>query len=296
MSILNRKKKIVDHRDETVVIGKDLSFATSEAYRLLRTNLLFSLPDEQRCRIVGITSADAGEGKSATAVNLSYMLAEMGKQVLLIECDMRLPTLSKRIGVTASPGLSNLLVGMSFLSDVIQPSGLEENFYVITAGDIPPNPSELLGSELMRNMIEACATSKDFIIIDLPPVNEVADALVMSRLVDGMIMIVRQDYANRHALNSAMRQLQNADAKVLGFVLTGAGTQNKWGGYKYKYKYKSKYGKYGYRRGSYYSHSKYAEAAEENQAANSSESVSPNSAQAEQIAGQDHKDSWGARY
>ena len=260
MSKKDKKAKDALSRLDTP-FGPDLSFAASEAYRLLRTNLMFALPDERKCRIIGITSSLAGEGKSTTALNLAYMLAEADKKVLLIESDMRLPTISRRLGVEPKPGLSNMLAGMSGGSNVIKPSGVEENLTIVPAGDIPPNPSELLGSEQMKAALDVFSEINDFIIMDLPPITEVSDALVASRLVDGMIMVVRQGYSNRRSLAEAMRQLELSGTKILGFVMTGASTQNKFG-YKKSYGY-YKYGKYrkSYRHG-YYSYAKsYADAA-----------------------------------
>ncbi len=237
---MNLLKKRTDalRTNEDLPFGKDLSFAASEAYRLLRTSLLFSMANsERRCRIIGITSANAGEGKSTTALNLAYMLAEAHKKVILIEADMRLPTISKRLGLNPTPGLSNILVGLAG-ENPLQASGIEERLKVISAGDIPPNPSELLGSERMKTLLDALAQNVDFIVIDLPPINEVADALVVSQFVDGIVMVVRQNYAQRSALSSAMRQLDHANAKVLGFVMTVSGTHSKG---KYKGKYKKHY-------------------------------------------------------
>ena len=233
-------------------VGPNLSFAAAEAYKLLRTSLMFSLPgDGEKCRIVGVTSANAGEGKSTTALNLSYMLAEAGQRVVLVEADMRLPSITKRLGINKSPGLSNVLAGLGG-KKVIQHSGLHDGLKVISSGDIPPNPSELLGSENMKTMLDLLAQNADFIILDLPPIGEVSDALVVSRYTDGMLMIVRQNYANKRALSAAMLQLENVNAKVLGFVVTDSDSLSK-GKYKYKKKYKKGYG-YGYD-GYGYSHS-----------------------------------------
>lgn len=203
-------------------MGRDLSFAAAEAYKLLRTNILFALPDEQKCRAVGVTSASGGEGKSTTALNLAYMLAEAGERVLLIEGDMRLPTISRRLGLQSSPGLSNVLAGLNGVRQAMRESGLHKRLQVICSGDIPPNPSELLGAKSAAILLEVLSEDYDFILFDLPPVTEVADALVASKLTDGMIVVVRQDYANRRALADTMRQLSYAGAKVLGFVMTYA--------------------------------------------------------------------------
>lgn len=234
----NNKRQLVE---EQFTIGENLSFGAAETYKLLRTNIQFALPDEQKCRIVGITSSCSGEGKSTTAVNLSYMLAQDGERVLLMEADMRLPALAKRLDLQFAPGLSNVLAGLLKTSDAIQKSGLHKNLDFISAGGFPPNPSELLGAKQMKTLIEALSSSYDFIIMDLPPVTEVVDAVVASKLTDGMVVVVRQNYANRRALAETMQQLKYAEAKVLGFVMTFSGFQTKG-----KYRtYREGYG-YGY--------------------------------------------------
>lgn len=220
------------------MIGDRLSFEASEAYKLLRTNIEFSLPDEKKCRIIGVTSGMRGEGKSTTAINLAYSLAEAGKKVLLLEADMRLPTIAKRIGLASAPGLSNLLAGLCTGSDILQGSGFFPNLYVTTAGDIPPNPSELLGSEQMMVAVKALAQGFDFIIMDLPPVNVVADALVASKLINGMIVVVRKNYSTRQSVSEAIRHLSFLETKILGFVVTRSSEEK----LSYKKKYTSKYG------------------------------------------------------
>lgn len=119
-------------------IGPSLSFAASEAYKLLRTNLSFSFPDQTGCRVIGITSSASGEGKSTTSINLAYTIAQENRRVLLLEADLRLPTMAKYLGVKTAPGLSNLLAGQCGGTDILQRSGLNKNFWVATAGDIPP--------------------------------------------------------------------------------------------------------------------------------------------------------------
>ena len=233
-------KRLLQPNEEAKTFGRGLNFAASEAYRLLRTNVLFALPDERKCRVVGVTSSLSGEGKSTTALNLCYMLAESGKKTLLVETDMRLPTLGKKLGLKQKRGLSNLLVGLCEVHEAVQPSGIQDQLQVISAGDIPPNPSELLGTEQMKALIQHLSGRFEFIILDLPPVNEVSDALVASRLTNGMLMVVRQGYATRSSVAEAMRQLSYSEAKVLGFVVTRTDGQ---GG-----KYKSyRKGQYGYR-------------------------------------------------
>lgn len=220
-------------------LGNSLSFAAAEAYKLLRTNLEFSLPMESGCRVIGVTSSLKGEGKSTTSVNIAYTMAQSGGKVLLIEADMRLPTLAKRLRVKTRPGISNLLVGQCSGNDVLQKTDLISNLWVATAGDIPPNPSELLGSANMKATIDAMKDFFDVIIVDLPPVSAVTDAALVSKLVDGMILVVRQNYCDRGVLDESVRQLRFVGAKILGFVMTGADTQKK--GYKH---YGKSYGDY----------------------------------------------------
>ena len=141
------------------MLGENLSFAASEAYKLLRTNLDFALSDEQKCRIIGMTSSMRGEGKSTTTLNLAYSIAEAGKLVLVIEADMRLPTYTKRLHIQTKKGISNLLAGQCTGADVLSRCELHKNMWVIPAGDIPPNPSELLGSEQMRITLDVLSLS-----------------------------------------------------------------------------------------------------------------------------------------
>lgn len=223
----NKNRDLMTPEDTRKTLGENLTFAAAEAYKLLRTNLEFSLPAEKKCKVIGVTSALRGEGKSTTSVNIAYTMAQSGGKVLLIEADLRLPTLAKRLRVKSRPGISNLLVGQCRGNDILQRSGLISNLWVVTAGDIPPNPAELLGSENMKQAIEALADVFDVIIIDLPPVTAVSDALIVSKIVDGMIVISRQGYCTKGAVDEVIRQLRFANARILGFVMTGADTQKK---------------------------------------------------------------------
>lgn len=213
--------------ESKALIGKNISFAAAEAYKLLRTNLNFSLATSSNCKVIGVTSSIKGEGKSTTSINLAYTMAQSGGRVLLIEADMRLPNIARRLNLRSKPGLSNYLANQCSGNDIIQHSNFLPNLWVITAGDIPPNPSELLDSERMRDTLSALMEIFDNIIVDLPPVNIVTDAALVSKYVDGILLVVRQNYCNRRALDEAVQQLSFANAKILGFVMTGANTQKK---------------------------------------------------------------------
>jgi capsular exopolysaccharide synthesis family protein len=156
-------------------LHKNLEFTATEQYKLLRANLEFTLPVEQKCPIIGVTSSMRGEGKSTTAVNLSYVLAEKGKKVLLIDGDLRIPSVAKKMEIDGKVGLTDFLMGrgadiMSFQSELLP------TWYILPSGDIPPNPSELLGSRRMAKLLESFREKFDYIVIDLPPVNIVSDA------------------------------------------------------------------------------------------------------------------------
>lgn len=226
-------------RREAAMLCDGLSFAAAEAYKLLRTNLLFALP-EKRCRVLGITSSMRGEGKTTTAINLSYSFAQAGKRVLLIDADMRLPTVHEKLKINKTPGLSNLLVGMNQVSDCLIKSELYAKWCLVPAGDAPPNPLELLGSDQMHQLLEHFEEHFDYIILDLPPVNIVADGLVASKWTDGLLTVVRRNYTERKALRLNISQVESIGVKELGFVLTYSSE----GGFRYK-NY-GKYGKYGY--------------------------------------------------
>lgn len=245
---MSKKKATVTTAQQRKMLHTSLGFQAAEAYKLLRTNLQFTLPgdNEDRCRVIGITSSIHGEGKSTTAVNLSYTLAETGKRVLLIDGDMRLPSVGKKMEVQNAPGLSNALAASG--SDVkiaIRPSNVFDNWRLVTSGDIPPNPSELLGSRRMQSVLKAMMKEFDYIVIDLPPANVVSDALVVSPLLDGMLVVVRENYTERKELRACIRQLNLSNAKVLGIVLSNVQDEHKRYG-KYRKKYYSKY-RYGER-------------------------------------------------
>ncbi len=221
---------------------KNLDFAATEQYKLLRANLSFTLPDDVRCPIIGITSSVRGEGKSTTAINLSYVLAESGKQVLLIDADLRIPSISEKMEIKNSPGLTNLLIGTepqrisAFKSDVL------DNWFIIPSGDIPPNPSELIGSRKMEKLLHILEEKFDYIIIDLPPVNIVSDVVAVSKLLNGIVLVVRADYTEKKEFDSCVRQLNLSNINVLGCILNAEKSSN-ISHYKYKKYYNSYYKK-----------------------------------------------------
>lgn len=232
---------------KAITIGNEISFAASEAYKLLRTKLQYSFAGEHTCRVIGISSAMTGEGKSLTSINLAYTLSQLNKKVLLIDCDMRRPSLAVKLSISKKPGLSGYLSGQNTLDTLLQSCGIpgdENAFYVIASGQNPPNPMELLSSERMTKMLNSLRGAFDYIILDLPPVGEVGDALAVSKETDGVLLVVRQDYCNRLALSATVRQFEFVGSRLLGIAINGATEDSKGYGKGYYKKYgKSKYEK-----------------------------------------------------
>ncbi|MBO4853816.1 MAG: CpsD/CapB family tyrosine-protein kinase [Oscillospiraceae bacterium] len=207
-------------REQRRMLCENLDWAAAESYKQLRANLMFVLPDEKKCRIIGVTSAVRGEGKSTTSINLSYTLAETGRKVLLIDADMRIPSVAKKLALQSKPGMSNLLAGLCTVEEATQKAPLLDSWYIMPAGETPPNPSELLGSEQMQELLQNLSKEYDFIVVDLPPVNVVSDAMEVSRWISGLLMVVRADYTEKRLLSECMRRMQVLGKKVLGFVVT----------------------------------------------------------------------------
>ncbi len=217
-------------------LHKNLEFTAIEQYKLIRANLDFTLPENEKCPIIGVTSPMRGEGKSTTAVNLSYVFAEKGSKVLLIDADLRIPSIAKKLNLESSSGLADLLRGKGAHISEFQ-SHLHGNWFVLPSGDIPPNPSELLGSSRMENVLNKLKEDFDYIIIDLPPVNIVSDAISISSLISGMIVVIREEYTEKKELERCFRQLKLSNVNILGCVMnetkSGSGTYGKYKKYKY---------------------------------------------------------------
>lgn len=245
MSIFNRKMS--NHTEKwnvRTMFGPGMNFSVKEAYKLLRANIMFSFSDSYRGHVIGITSSLQSEGKSSTASNIAYVLAEAGARVLLMDADLRRPSVASKLNLARTPGLTNLLVSKVEYKELLQHNSMAPDMDVLTSGDIPPNPSELLGSERMEKLIQELVQNYDYVIVDLPPVNVVSDAIAMSRVLDGVIMVVRNGVSEQRMLAESMRQLKLVNLRVLGFVFrdnTVSGTKY---GKKYSYKYKKYYSEY----------------------------------------------------
>lgn len=240
-----KSKQIAEEWDYDTMFGPGVNFAVSEAYKLLRTNIMFSFSDEGQCHILGVTSSVLGEGKSTTCCNIAYALTEAGKRVLLLEADLRRPSIAAKLGLERSPGLTNLLVTRGDYTEAIQNCPDARRLDILVSGNIPPNPSELLGSKRMARLMETIAQDYDYIVVDLPPVTAVSDAIAISKLLDGVVVVVRGGVVEQKTLAEAMRQMEMVNVRILGFVYRdGESSGNRYGGNKRYYKYYKNNGDY----------------------------------------------------
>jgi capsular exopolysaccharide synthesis family protein len=204
-------------RKAPLIVGGQVRSLRAEAFRHVRTNLQFVDVDHP-IKVIVVTSSVAAEGKSTTATNLAIVFAETGSRVLLIEADLRRPRVSDYLGLERAVGLTNVLAGQVSIDEVLQKWG-SDGLTVLPCGSIPPNPSELLGSQNMVDLLTTMRQRFDTIIIDTPPLLPVTDAAVASVLADGVVIVVRYGRTNRAQLAAAFRSLESVDARVLGCVL-----------------------------------------------------------------------------
>lgn len=199
-----------------LVVGNQVRSLRAEALRQLRTNLRFVDVDNP-VKVLVVTSSTASEGKTTSATNLAIVFAEASQRVLLIEADMRRPRVADYLGIDRSVGLTNVLAGQVEVEDVLQHWG-DDELWVLPSGSIPPNPSELLSSKNMVDLVQSLRGRFDMIIIDTPPLLPVTDAAVASALSDGVVLVVRYGKTSRTQVVTAVRSLASVDARLLGTI------------------------------------------------------------------------------
>lgn len=245
-------RRLLDQLD----IDSSLKFRVEEAYKSIRTNIMFSIM-KKGCKRIVISSASPNEGKTTTTVNLAIAFAQAEQRVLLIDGDLRKPKIHNYFSVPNAPGLTDYMSSTISTSrrdkvdlfDVIHSTDYD-NLSILCSGSIPPNPAELLGSELMADFLDVIGKNFDYIIIDSPPINVVSDALPVIRESDGVVLVVRSNQTTHPDIQRAIASLEFIDAKILGFIVNGdRATDGKYSRYKYnyssRYSYSNGYG-YGY--------------------------------------------------
>ena len=198
------------------VVEKQPKSIAAEAYRSLKTNIQYSSFDKEYKTIV-VTSANPGEGKSTTAGNLALTLAEGEAKVLLVDCDMRKPSMHKNFRVTNTYGISDVLLQRQKVMDVAHV--YNKNLSIITAGKIPPNPAEMLASKAMTLFLKEMKEHFDYVVLDTPPVQAVADAQILSTKVDGTLVVVRAGVTKKDDVHNSVASLKKVNANIIGTVL-----------------------------------------------------------------------------
>ena len=200
-----------------LVVHDDPKAVSSEAFRTLRTNLQFASPDAKLETIL-ITSSVPAEGKSTVCSNLAVSIVQTGKDVILVDCDLRKPTVHKAFGLNNAVGLTSVLTGQVAVEDALQKTHCE-GLSVLTAGPLPPNPTELLQSNVMQEVLKKLKLMGDQVLLDAPPVLPVADSMILSTYVDGVVLVIASRQVPREIALRAKELLQNTNARLLGVVL-----------------------------------------------------------------------------
>ncbi|MBQ8975395.1 MAG: CpsD/CapB family tyrosine-protein kinase [Oscillospiraceae bacterium] len=215
----------------------DSPFILKEAFKALRTNVTFSLVGSSS-KCIGVASAERSDGKSTVLLNLAISYAQLGKKVILLDCDLRRPSIAKNLKIKSVPGLSDVIVGEETMENAIQ-TIKQYKLDVLPSGSIPPDATRLLESKQMEVMFQILKKYYDYVFVDLPPTTVVADSSIISKNLDGYIVVVRHGKSEYRRINDVINQLKMVDAKILGFVYNDApvATKKGYGYYKYGYGY-----------------------------------------------------------
>ncbi|KJU73430.1 exopolysaccharide biosynthesis protein [Pediococcus damnosus LMG 28219] len=220
MPIFRKKHKLDNEslkRGVGLVTVTDPNSVVSEQFRTIRTNIQFSSTDKKLQSIV-VTSAEPSEGKSTISSNLAVVCAKQNQKVVLVDADLRRPTVHRTFKLLNAAGLSSYLTNNAVYEEVVQSTSIP-NLSIISSGPVPPNPAELLNSANVNSLLERLKSEFDMIIIDAPPVNTVTDAQLLSSKADGVILVVPQGIAEKGSVAHAVEQLKTVHAKLLGTVM-----------------------------------------------------------------------------
>ena len=200
------------------VIDKNPTSSFAEAYRGIRTSIEYSSVDK-KLKTLMVTSSEPGEGKSSVSLNLAFVLSQGGKKVILVDCDLRRPSIHVKLRVTNNKGITDYLIGKIKLNEAIRK--VNKNLDVITAGNRATNPAEVIGSKAMENFINELQEVYDYVIIDTPPIKIINDGLMLSNKCDGVVYVVRAGKTKKDDIIEGYRELEKVNAKVIGSVLNG---------------------------------------------------------------------------
>lgn len=214
-----KNKRSIDN-NRYIITSVNPQSPISEQYRTIRTTIDFKMAD-QGIKSFLVTSSEAAAGKSTESANIAVAFAQQGKKVLLIDGDLRKPTVNITFKVQNRVGLTNILMHQSSIEDAIQGTRLSENLTIITSGPIPPNPSELLASSAMKNLIDSVSDFFDVVLIDTPPLSAVTDAQILSSYVGGAVIVVRAYETKKESLPKTKKMLEQVNTNILGVVLHG---------------------------------------------------------------------------
>ena len=215
----------------SIITYKSPKDPISESFRNMRTNITFSNID-QEMRVLTVTSVGKGEGKSTIIANYAVALAQSKKKVVLVDCDLRRPRIHRFFDQPNRRGLTNVLLREAAITEAIQSTEVE-NLYLVSSGPIPPNPSEILASKRLVEVIEKLKEAFDYILIDAPPVGVVTDAAVLSRVTDGFIVVAAIGVTNKEGVKMALDTLRNVNANIIGVVANNAPLTKRSGYYYY---------------------------------------------------------------
>ena len=244
----NRKDLFSDTEQIEHILNENSDFNTVETYKSIRTNIMLSMPKTDEGRVILVTSASPGEGKTTTSINIASTFAEMGAKTILLDCDLRKPRVHRYLKLHRNNGISNIICGYSSLEDSIK-RNVRPNLDVVTAGDIPPNPVELILTKQFSEILDTLRKQYDYIILDTPPVSVVTDAAIMSGQSDGVIIVAREEISTHALLKIAVSELRKVNASIFGAIVHDCDEKrtkyyyHRLGNYKYDIKnYNYRYG------------------------------------------------------
>lgn len=223
--------KSYEKKSDSVI--SDVHFAVAESYKSIRTNLQFLLSQNPGCKTITVSSYKSGEGKTTNAINIAIAFSQLGKKVLLIDADLRRPTIHKKLHIEDTKGLSSVLAGFTSVEECVV--NVSQCMDVVPSGAIPPNPAEILDSAAMDRFLENAKLDYDYIIIDTPPLGVVADPLIVAPKTDGVVVVVKQKFTRHDDFEKSMESIKLSQSRILGVVLNSTEMTKRYYSYKGTY-------------------------------------------------------------